>query len=298
MMATAKAPFHGVWPFLVTPLDDTGGVNETVLGELVESLIAAGVHGLNVLGSTGEFAYLDWQQKLQMVRATVDASAGRIPVVAGVAATTTGEAVRQAVEFESFGCDGLVVSIETYFPLDDQQVAAYFSEVAVSVNCPIILYTNPKFQGSVLSLSVLEELAQIENVAYLKDASGDTGRLLSVMDRLGDRLGVFSASAHVPACVMLLGGLGWMAGPACLIPEQSVELYELVREGQWDRAVKLQRKLWRANEVFDKYSLAACIKGGLELQGFEVGSPLHPQAPLDEAGKTEVRSVLEGLGVL
>jgi len=295
---TTTTQFKGVWPFLVTPLDDSGAVNTAVLNELVESLIGAGVHGLNALGSTGEFAYLNREQKQQMVQATVDAADKRVPVVAGVAATTTVEGIRQAVEFESMGCDGLVVSIETYFPLSDQQVIAYFTAVAESVSCPIILYTNPKFQKMILSLSVLEELAKIDNIAYLKDASGDTGRLLSIMDRLGDRLGVFSASAHVPACVMLMGGIGWMAGPACLIPKQSVELYELVRAGQWDKAVKLQRELWRANEVFDKYSLAACIKGGLELQGFAVGSPLHPQAPLDEDGKAHVYSVLGTLGVV
>jgi 4-hydroxy-tetrahydrodipicolinate synthase len=295
---TTTTKFHGVWPFLVTPLDDTGKVNEDVLGKLIESLIAAGVHGLNVLGSTGEFAYLNWQQKQQLVKATVDATDKRIPVVAGVAATSTVEAIKQAVEFERLGCDGLVLSIETYFPLPEQQVVAYFTAVAESVSCPVILYTNPKFQGMILSISVIEQLANIDNILYLKDASGDTGRLLSIMDRLGDKLGVFSASAHVPACVMLMGGLGWMAGPACLIPRQSVELYELVKEGQWDSAVKLQHELWRANEVFDKYSLAACIKGGLELQGFDVGTPIHPQAPLDEAGRAEVRSVLDTLGVL
>jgi 4-hydroxy-tetrahydrodipicolinate synthase len=109
---------------------------------------------------------------------------------------------------------------------------------------------------------------------------------------------VFSASAHIPAAVMLIGGVGWMAGPACVVPAQSVRLYELCRSGAWEQAMALQRRLWRLNELFARYNLAACIKGALELQGFPVGPPLPPQAPLGEVGREEVRAVLAGLEAL
>ena len=95
---------------------------------------------------------------------------------------------------------------------------------------------------------------------------------------------------------MLIGGVGWMAGPACLIPKQSVRLYDLCRAGRYDEAMVLQKKLWQINQVFSKYALAACIKGGLELQGFPVGAPLAPQPGLDDAGRVEVKAVLEALG--
>jgi 4-hydroxy-tetrahydrodipicolinate synthase len=109
---------------------------------------------------------------------------------------------------------------------------------------------------------------------------------------------VFAASAHIPACVMLIGGKGWMAGPACIVPKQSVELYERCRRGDWDGAMKLQRRLWAINQAFAKYSLAACIKGGLELQGYPVGLPLPPQPPLSAAGIEDVRRALTELGAL
>ena len=92
---------------------------------------------------------------------------------------------------------------------------------------------------------------------------------------------VFSASAHIPAAVMLIGGVGWMAGPACIVPRQSVRLYDLCRAGQWAEAMKLQRKLWRINEAFARFNLAACIKAGLQIQGYDVGDPVPPQAALD-----------------
>jgi len=290
--------FHGVFPYLVSPVDEAGRVKDEVLARLCEHLIAAGVHGLTPLGSTGEFAYLDWSQKRRVVEVTLDAAAGRVPVVAGVAATTTAEAVRQAVELERLGCAGILAILEAYFPVPEDGVVAYFRAIAEAVACPVVLYTNPQFQRSDLSLRAIERLADVENIRYLKDASTNTGRLLSVMNRVGDRLGIFSASAHIPACVMLLGGQGWMAGPACLIPRQSVQLYELCRAGRWADAMALQRELWRLNQLFAKYALAACIKGGLELQGLAVGAPLPPQPTLDDAGRAEVQAALQAIGAL
>jgi 4-hydroxy-tetrahydrodipicolinate synthase len=290
--------FRGVFPYLVSPVGADSEVRDEVLAGLVEHLIAAGVHGLTPLGSTGEFAYLGWAQKRRVVEVTLAAAAGRVPVVPGVAATTTREAVRQASEFERMGCAGILAMLEAYFPVPDEGVIAYFSAIAQAVACPIVLYTNPQFQRSDLSLGAIERLAAIPNVRYLKDASTNTGRLLSIMNLVGDRLGVFAASAHIPACVMLLGGRGWMAGPACLMPRQSVALYDFCRAGRWAEAMALQRQLWRINQVFAKYALAACIKGGLELQGFAVGDPLPPQPALDAAGRAAVGAALGAQGVL
>jgi 4-hydroxy-tetrahydrodipicolinate synthase len=95
---------------------------------------------------------------------------------------------------------------------------------------------------------------------------------------------------------MLIGGVGWMAGPACLIPRRSVELYDLCTAACWDDAVQLQRKLWRLNEAFARYNLAACIKAGLSLQGYEVGDPIAPQAALTAEQRSVVEDVLREIG--
>jgi len=219
-------------------------------------------------------------------------------VVAGVASTTIADAVMQAREFERLGCDGILAILEAFFPLTDESVHAYFAAIADAVSLPVVLYTNPNFQRSDLSLPVIDRLSRIDNVLYLKDASFNTGRLLSIINRVEGRLKVFSASAHIPACVMLIGGVGWMAGPACVAPRQSVRLYETCRGGDWSGAMEQQRPLWALNQAFAKYNLAACIKGGLELQGYEVGAPLAPQAPLPFEGVEEVRRALTALGAL
>ncbi len=285
-------------PYLVSPLNDDGSVASEVLARLIDDLIEAGVHGLSPLGSTGEFAYLNPEQRLAVVQTSVAAARGRVPVIPGVASCAIADAVAQARAYEAAGADGILAIMEAYFPVGDEGVYQYFKAIAEAVSLPLVLYTNPNFQRSDLSLPVIDRLSQLPNIAYLKDASNNTGRLLSIMQRVQGRMQVFAASAHIPAAVMLIGGVGWMAGPACLVPRQSVRLYELCRAGQWDEAMVLQRGLWAVNQVFAKYNLAACVKGGLQLQGYAVGEPVPPQAPLSPEGREEVRALLLRLGAL
>jgi 4-hydroxy-tetrahydrodipicolinate synthase len=221
-----------------------------------------------------------------------------VPVVAGVASTATADAVEQAKAFENMGVDGILAIMEAYFPVSDQGTLSYFTEIARSVSRPVVLYTNPNFQRSDLTPDIIERLAKIDNIEYLKDASNNTGRLLSIINRVGNRLKIFSASAHIPVCVMLIGGVGWMAGPACLIPSQSVKLYQMTIDKDWEAAVVFQRKLWRINQVFAKYNLAACIKTGLELQGFAVGNPIPPQKALDDNAREDIGQALKSVGAL
>lgn len=290
--------FHGVFPYLVSPVGTSGEVNGDVLARLSDDLIAAGVHGLTPLGSTGEFAYLSWAQRRRIVEVVVEAARGRVPVVAGVASTTIADAAFQAREFERLGCSGILAILEAYFPIADEGVFAYFKAIAEAVSLPVVLYTNPNFQRSDLSLPVIERLSRIPNIRYIKDASFNTGRLLSIINRVEGRMRVFAASAHIPVCVMMIGGVGWMAGPACVAPRQSVELYELCRRGDWAAAMERQRPLWSLNQAFAQYNLAACIKGGLQLQAYAVGDPLPPQAPLSPEGIEEVRRALVAIGAL
>ncbi|MBV8925575.1 MAG: dihydrodipicolinate synthase family protein [Bradyrhizobium sp.] len=288
--------FHGVFPYLVSPIDAAGHIRESVLAKLCDDLIKSGVHGLTPLGSTGEFAYLDAGQRTAVVRTTIEAAQKRVPVVAGVVSTSTADAVAHAKAYQKLGADGILAILEAYFPLSDAQVEAYFRSIADAVDIPVVIYTNPQFQRSDLTLEVIARLASHPRIGYIKDASTNTGRLLSIMNSCGGDIKVFSASAHIPAAVMLIGGVGWMAGPACIIPRQSVALYNLCKRQRWEEAMTLQRKLWRVNEAFARFNLAACIKAGLSIQGYEVGDPVSPQGALTAEQRRAVEAVLEDVG--
>ncbi len=285
---------EGIIPYLVSPVNSDGSVKTETLTRLCDDLITEGVHGLCVLGSVGEFPYLTAKQKQVIVQTVVRAAHGRVPVIAGVAGYSTAQACEEALAFASFGVDALVVMLEYYFPLDADQVAGFYRDVATVVpDCPIIIYSNPKYMHCDIPFEVFERLTDVPNILYYKDAFGNTGRLLTLRNRFGDRFKLFSASAHVPLFVSMLGGVGWMAGPACLVPSQCLLLHELYRNKEMDRAMDLQTKLWEINRVFAKYDLAACVKAGLQHLGYPVGIPVPPLRPLSSAGEKEICSLID-----
>ena len=284
--------FAGIFPYLVSPVDEDGAVREKVLRELVDHLIDSGVHGLVPLGSTGEFFYLDWEQRKRIVEIVLDEAAGRVPVIPGVASGAVNDAVHQVEYYNSLHVDGILSVLNVYFPLNQNGIYNYFKAVAEASESPVVLYNNPKFTGFEIENETLLRLSELPMVQYYKDASANTGRLFELSNKLQGRMGIFSASAHVPVFVMMMGGSGWMAGPACVIPKQSVALYELCRDKKWDEAMALQRKLWGINSIFQKYGLAACIKGALTLQGFDVGEPVAPTKRLTPEGWEEIGKVL------
>lgn len=282
-------------PYLITPVDENGRVMADVLGQLCEHLIAQGIHGLTPLGSTGEYAYLNEEQRIDAVKTTIKATRGRVPVIAGVAAIATTEAIKQARTYEQLGVDGILLVLDIYFPLTESQIETYFSSVADAVDLPIVIYTNPTFQRSNLSIDSICRLSKHPNIVGLKDASTNTGRLLSIMNRCGSDIDVFAASSHIPLCVMMMGGKGWLAGPACLVPRQSVALYNACMKQDWPHAVELQRSLWGVNEVFSSMSLAACVKAGLQEQGFRVGDPVPPQHPVSSSERDRIIRALASI---
>ncbi len=283
---------HGIYPYLVSPIDSSGRVDEALIEKLVNDLIEAGVDGITPLGSTGEVMYISPAQRRAIVSATVRATAGRVPVVPGMTAFSTFDAVDQAKELEQLGANGLVVMRQNAFPVTEKGTISYFGDVARAVSLPIVLYTNPALLGSDFTTESLMALSDLPNIRYIKDATSDTGRILSLTNRFGAKLEVFSASAHIPAFVFLLGGVGWMAGPACVIPQAAAELYRRVKSGDIASAMELQRPLWAINECFRRYPLAACIKTALQLRGYDVGDPIPPQGPLDGKARDEIAAAL------
>ena len=293
IIAVEEKRFAGIYPYLVSPVEEDGTVKEEVLRRLVSHLIDCGVHGLVPLGSTGEFFYLDWDQRRKIVEIVLDEAKGRVPVIPGVASSSINDAVRQVEYYNELGADGILSVLNVYFPLDQNGIYNYFKAVAEASEVPVVLYNNPKFTGFEIANDTLLRLSELPAIQYYKDASSNTGRLFELSTKLKGKMEIFSASAHVPVFVMMMGGSGWMAGPACVIPKQSVALYDLCKAQKWDEAMALQRKLWSINSIFQKYGLAACIKGALTMQGFDVGEPVAPTKRLTPEGKEEIRKVVE-----
>src|SRR4030088_3835325 len=133
------ADFHGVFPYLVSPVAASGQIRTDVLGRLCDDLIKSGVHGLTPLGSTGEFAYLGREQRAAVVQTTIEAAQGRVPVIAGVASTSTADAVAQAKADQKLGADGILAIMEAYFLVGDAQVESYFRAIAAAADIPVVI---------------------------------------------------------------------------------------------------------------------------------------------------------------
>jgi 4-hydroxy-tetrahydrodipicolinate synthase len=264
-----------------------------VLGDLVNHLIKSGVHGLAPLGSTGEVAYLNHEQKETIIKIVVAASNGRVPVISGVGSVSTAEAVKEAVKAEKLGVDGILAIMPTYFLPSENAIIEYFTSIANAVSCPVVLYNNPKISRADLNPKLVMQLAEINNIEYFKDASGNMGRVINIVN--SNKIKLFSSSANIPATVFMLGGVGWMAGPACLIPKLCIKLFDICIQKKYSEAMELQKKIWKLNEAFQNDTPAACIKAGLILQGFEVGSPIHPQNSLSFADMEKLEKILTSL---
>ena len=287
----------GIIPYIPSPVDDNGNVNTSELYRLCVDLAKTGIGGLCVLGSTGEFPYLLLEQKRKIVETAVRAGREmKLPVVAGVTGFSSFQAINEILEFSQLGADAFVLIIESYFPLSEEELANFITRVAKAVpDKPIILYSNPKFMHYKYPIGLFDRLVDVENVIGYKDASGDTGFLLSLVNKFSDRYKIYSASAHIPLFVFELGAVGWMAGPACIIPRPSVRLWELYKDREMEKAMDLQKELWSVNSAFTKHGLTAVIKSVLSHQGYDIGKPIHPLKTLDETVANELYEIVDSI---
>lgn len=275
---SGAARWHGVFPYLATPLGDDGRLRADALRELVERVVAAGVHGVTPLGSTGELPYLPDAVRREAIEVAVAAAAGRLPVVAGVGGFTVADVVAQARAAAAAGVDGLLLVLLAYFPLSDEEIERFVAEVADAVDLPICLYHHPGFCHVTFGPALVERLAQIPRVAYMKDASGGLAHFQRA-DRYAELgLTLFAATAGSPTAAMLLGAAGWMSGPACVFPAESVKLYELARAGRWEDAVVLERALSGVLDRFRALGPSASVKALLRADGLDFGAPVPPVA--------------------
>ena len=299
------AEWHGVFPYLVSPVDADGTPNVAMLTKLVEYAIECGVHGLTPLGSSGEFPYFSEGARRTIIDATVVAAAGRVPVVPGIGGFSVEETVRQARYAEAAGADGVLFVPQAFSPLADSEVIRFVDATVNSVGVPVVLYHNPPLCGVRLSPGLVGKLVERCGLRYVKDASGDLNNIDRWRDAGGSRLRIFSATAVSPTAAMLLGTVGWMSGPACAFPAESVAIYEACREGHWEQARIIERAIEPALESFRVLGPCRGAKALVTAMGFAVGQPIAPIDPLsaDDLDKgracvAEVKRRLAEIGFL
>lgn len=234
--------WKGVMPAVTTCFDQNRKVDHVFTAKHCLWLLENGCRGIVLLGSLGEGATLSFEEKLQIVRNCVRTVGGRSPVVASISALSTADAVSQAKAFADTGCDGLMVLPPYVYQGDEREMKAHVSAVFAATPLSCMLYNNPIAYGTDFVPGQIRELAaQHENLACVKESSGDVRRVAAIRALLGDRLEVFAGVDDTIVEAISVGATGWIAGLANAFPRESVELFDYAIQGEREKAFALYR---------------------------------------------------------
>jgi len=281
---------------MLTPMTPAEEVDLPKLEALVEYLIGAGVHGLIPLGSTGEFYALTAKERHDVLTTVIGTAAGRVPVVAGVNAGATREVVQYSREAEALGAAGVMVAPPYYSLPHPDELLEHVRLVDRAIGIPILLYNYPGRTGVDMKPDDLERLAELKNVRYVKESTGETARISEIIRRCGDRLQVFCGCDSVVLESFVLGAVGWVAGIANICAEEHVRLYALLQGKDYASAREYffhLQPLLSTIENSGKYT--QLVKAGAGMAGRNAGPPRRPLLPPIEEELESLRATLAGL---
>jgi 4-hydroxy-tetrahydrodipicolinate synthase len=282
-------PFHGVLPALITPFTEDGSAIDTqALAANVERLVAAGVGGLVPGGSTGEFTTLSHAERRQLTEATVDAAAGRVPVVAGTGALSTRETVELSVHAERAGAVAVMVVPPFYDPLPWRELLAHYTAVADAIDIPIMYYNLPSATGVTLTAEQLRALP----IDSLKDTGGDATAATELIQTDGPTL--LNGYDTQTFAALAAGARAVVWGVASIVPKPCVELHRLLIDDiDLPAARELWARLWPLCRFLESVSYPAAVKAGCALVGDATGPVRAPLLPLEDAAARELAEVID-----
>jgi 4-hydroxy-tetrahydrodipicolinate synthase len=282
-------PFQGVLPALITPFTADGSATDSdALRAIVDRLIGAGVGGLVPGGSTGEFTTLSHAERRQLVEVTVEAAAGRVPVVAGAGALSTRETVELSVHAEHAGASAVMIVPPFYDAMSWRELKAHYAAVADAIEIPIMYYNLPSATGVTLTAAQLRELP----ISSLKDTGGDATAATELIQTDGPTLLNGWDTQTFAALAAGVRAVVW--GTASIIPEQCVALHRLlIDEIDLPAARELWARIWPLCHFLESQSYSAAVKTACRLIGDTTGPVRAPLLELDDAATRELATLVE-----
>lgn len=266
----------GIIAAMVTPFDEKLKINEAAARRLIDRLINAGVSGLFILGTNGEFHVLSQMEKLHFARLVIEHVRRRVPVYVGTGGNSTAEVVSLSRRMEQLGADALSVITPYFVPPTQQELAVHFRTVAESVKTPIVLYNIPKNTGVNLDAATVRELAKVANIIGIKDSSGRLENIGGYLEASrGENFAVLSGSDSLILKALKAGAAGAIAATANLIADVDVSIYRHYVHGELEAAEEAQARLERLRSVLKLGTVPSILKKAVELSGIPVG-PARP----------------------
>src|SRR5699024_4808470 len=236
-----QVDWKGVYPAITTKFNEDMSIDFDAFRANLEKQIEAGIHGIVVAGTLGEASTLTDEEKFELVDAAREVSAGQLPVILNIAESSTKKAVEMAQRAQERGAHGLMVLPPMMYKADDREVVAFFGAIAESMDLPILIYNNPVDYGIEVTMDMLEELAEYDNIQAIKESTRDLTNVTRIINRFGDRIKIMPGVDTIAIEALMMGADGWIAGIVAAFPEECVAIYELVKQERFEEARKLFR---------------------------------------------------------
>lgn len=291
--------FRGLSAFPLTPTDAAGKVQEALLTRFLDRIVAAGVDSIGLLGSTGTYAYLSREERQRALRIAVGHVGGRLPLIVGVGALRTDEAVALAQDARAAGADGLLLAPVSYTPLTEEEVFQHFAAVAEAGGLPLCIYNNPTTTHFTFSLELIERLAALPHVAAIKMPLPAKGDFTDEIERIRARTPAgfkIGYSGDWGAAEALLAGCdAWYSVVAGLLPVEALRLTRAAQSGATAEADRLNAGLQPLWELFKRFGSLRVMYAIAEVLDLGGAVPPHPLLPLPQAERGQVELAVQGM---
>ena len=289
---------EGIIPAMITPFDRHGEIHEQGLRAMVNFLAESGVHGILVAGTGGQFCLLLREERKRLFEITVDEVNGKTLVFAGTGSVSTKETILMSREAADVGVDAVTVITPYFVKLTDEEVFLHYKAIAEAVPLPITLYNNPPRTGIIISPEVLERLTGFDNVAGMKDSSGDLSLSQEYIRRAGDKIPLIMGRDTLIYSALTLGAQGAVNTVGNVAPKLLLELYEAAKGGDHKEALRLQAKVNLIRQALGLGTFPAAVNEAVNLIGKPGGHPRKPVIPLNENQRESLRRALKEAEIL
>lgn len=294
--------FEGIFSPTITPLDEKERVDELGFNNQLNRLIDNGIHGIYLLGTSGEFTTLTNTERERAMDIAVKAIGGRVPIICGVMDTSTQRVIQNIEIAEQFGVDAVAATPGYYYPsTDDADLVEFYYDVAASTDLPVFIYNIPSTVKTAIKPYVVAQLAETcENIVGIKDSSGDWTNCLDLLARLGDRtdFSIMLGSHTALGAAVLFGANGGVVSISNVAPKESVALYNAAKARDIDEVHRLQKLLLRLSKIYTYGQGVSGMKACLEILGVCNAYTTSPLLPTGESVKDEIRQLLSEAGIV
>ncbi|PHN34919.1 4-hydroxy-tetrahydrodipicolinate synthase [Pseudomonas amygdali] len=284
--------FRGIIPALVTPFTADQQLDEQALRNLIENLLNAGVHGLFVLGTNGEFFTLSESEKLKIARITVEAVAGRVPVVVGTGAFATHEVIEMNKKMIDVGADALSIITPYFNAISQSELIKHYTAIADAAELPLMMYNIPAKTGMSIGIGAVATLSQHPQIKGIKDSAGNFDALVQMMQYRSDDFAVFAGTDSLIYWSLLAGGDGAIAATANAVPEVVMSIWNNFQSGNHEAARAAQEALRPLRDAFALGTMPVVLKTATQLLNVPVGPCRAPVQPLDAAALEKLQKLL------